>query len=65
VAKEILLRYQKECGYELKITDIRTDRQLYERYCEQIPVVLIDGKKAFKYRIEEAKLRKKLERLRV
>jgi hypothetical protein len=40
--------------------DISTDRALDERYGAEIPVLLVDGKKAAKYRIAEAELRRVL-----
>jgi hypothetical protein len=36
--------------------DISTDRDLQERYGLEIPVLLIDGKKAAKYRVTEGEL---------
>ena len=40
--------------------DISTDRALDDRYGTEIPVLLVDGKKAAKYRIAEADLRRVL-----
>ena len=45
----------------LEEIDITTDEELLERYGVEIPVLLVDGKKAAKYRITEAELRKILE----
>ena len=42
--------------------DISTDTTLHELYSEEIPVLLIDGRKAAKYRITAEELRRKLER---
>lgn len=41
--------------------DISTDPELEARYGLEIPVLVIDGKKVAKYRIEEADLRRILE----
>lgn len=41
--------------------DISADRDLVDRYGLEIPVLLIDGKKAAKYRVSEAELRRMLE----
>ncbi len=62
VAKQILLKVKQEIPFEFLQTDITNDRELFEIYKEQIPVVFIDGRKLFKYRVEEKKLRKILKR---
>ena len=41
--------------------DISTDPDLESRYGVEIPVLLVDGRKAAKYRITEEELRKILE----
>ena len=46
----------------LEEIDISGDPGLLERYALEIPVLMIDGKKAAKFRITEAELRHKLER---
>jgi hypothetical protein len=33
--------------------NILEDRDAYKQYREEVPVVLIDGKKAFKYHLDE------------
>ena len=40
--------------------DIDTDAALRKRYNEEIPVIAIDGKKAFKYRLTSGELLQKL-----
>ena len=42
----------------LEEIDITTDAELEARYGMEIPVLLVDGVKAAKYRIAEAELRK-------
>jgi glutaredoxin len=44
----------------LELVDVDTDEQLREQYGERVPYVLIDGSPAFKYRVDEARLRRKL-----
>lgn len=63
-AKEVIDRVRQSSGFPLLVeeVDITTDPSLYERFKEEIPVVLVNGKKAFKYRVEEEALRKKLAR---
>lgn len=41
--------------------DISTDPDLDDRYRLEIPVLMIDGKKAAKYRVSEAELRRMLD----
>jgi glutaredoxin len=42
--------------------DIDTDLDLRARFNEEVPVVFVAGKKAFKYRVDPAELRRKLQR---
>jgi hypothetical protein len=42
--------------------DISTDPALLELYGLEVPVLLIDGRKAAKYRITQSELRQKMER---
>jgi len=51
-AKAVLNRLRSEVPFTLRVVDIRTDPALYERYREEIPVVWIAGRKAFKYRVD-------------
>ena len=47
----------------LEVVDISTDPSLMDLYGVEIPVLLIDGKKAAKYRITERELEDKLNRV--
>ena len=62
-AKEIIERVIAEFPAKLKMTDIETDPELFERYQEKIPVVLINGEESFVYKVHPITLRKKLEKL--
>jgi glutaredoxin len=62
-AKETLLAAQKDFLFNFEEVDITSDKALYQEFKEKIPLILIEGKIAFKYRIEEKKLRRKLGRL--
>jgi len=61
-AKAILKKYQERYAFDLLEIDITKDERLFSEFKEQIPVIFIDGKKLFKYRIDEAKLIKKFEK---
>jgi glutaredoxin len=42
--------------------DVDSEPGLREKYGDQVPVLFIDGQKAFKYRVTERELKKKLTR---
>lgn len=51
-AKQLLRQLQGEVCFELQEIDIDQDPALRQRYNEEVPVIFIHGKKAFKYRID-------------
>jgi glutaredoxin len=53
VVKETLKRAQAKADFAWREVDIDTDPQLRQEYNDQIPVVFIDGRKAFKYHMSE------------
>jgi glutaredoxin len=59
-AKDVIVSVQDEFGFEIHEIDITQDSRLFEQYKESIPVIFIDGRKAFKYRVDPKELRKKL-----
>jgi glutaredoxin len=61
-AKAVLHRVRSEIPFELEEIDVETDEALRARYGLEIPVVMIDGRKAFKARVDEATLRARLKR---
>lgn len=63
VAKAVLLKVQKRIPFELIEVDITHTPELYSSYKEQIPVIFIDGKKAFKFKVDEQSLIRKLKRV--
>lgn len=48
--------------FDLREVNILEDQQAFERYKDQIPVVFINGRKAFKYRLDEKEFLKRLAR---
>ena len=44
----------------VEVVDVDSDPDLQARYGEQVPVLLIDGRKAFKYRVTAAELERRL-----
>jgi glutaredoxin len=62
-AKETIERVRRRVQFGLRVINIETDAELVKEYGEQIPVVLINGNKAFKYRVDEAEFEKRVKRL--
>jgi hypothetical protein len=59
--KAVVNRVARSIPLTMQVVDISTDRQLEALYGLEIPVLLINGKKAAKYRIAEAELRRILD----
>ncbi len=49
VVKETLTQIQGDADFEWHEVDIDGDPQLRQKYNDEVPVVFIDGRKAFKY----------------
>ena len=62
-AKAVLQEVQREQPFTLVEVDIRTDPALFQQYEWEIPVIFINGRKAFKYRVDREALLKRLRRL--
>jgi glutaredoxin len=61
---EVLSQVQKEIPFTLEHVDISTDPELEARFGQEIPVLFVNGRKAFKYRLTARELRKRLKRER-
>jgi len=59
-AKTIIRRAQAGTPFSFREVDIDLDPELRQRYNEEVPVVFVGGKKAFKYRIDLREFRKRL-----
>jgi len=62
-AKEIVERVLPDFPATLTMTDIESDADLFASYKERIPVVRLNGKESFVFKVHEITLRKKLEEL--
>jgi glutaredoxin len=62
-AKEVIDRVRVRHTFEVKMINIELDPALEAAYGSEIPIVLINGNKAFKYRVDEAELERKIKRL--
>src|SRR6266480_4603602 len=61
-AKATLEIIQKDIPFELVEVDITVDPAVFQKYRYDIPVVFVDGRKAFKHRFTERDARKRIER---
>lgn len=62
-AKTIVERVRRHYPFRFRVINIETDPALEKAYGEQIPVVFINGNKAFKYFVDERELEEKVKRL--
>ncbi len=56
IARETLEKIMKEFHFSLHEINIEKDKKVFEEYKYLIPVIEIDGKPVFKYRINKAEL---------
>ena len=61
-AKAVILAVRREVEFEFREVDIGWSGDLYEDYKHDIPVIEVDGKRAFKYRVEASELKERLSR---
>lgn len=59
-AKAIMKSAGCDGEYTLREIDIETDAELLERYCYDIPVITVDGQKAFKHRLTAEAFRERI-----
>ncbi len=60
VVKEQLTRLRATHTFELREVNILNDPDVHEKFKEEIPVVFVGGKKAFKYHLDEKQFLRKL-----
>ena len=60
VVVETLERLAPRAAFTWKVVDIDGDEALRARYDQEVPVVFINGRKAFKYHMEEDEFLRKL-----
>jgi hypothetical protein len=59
-AKAVILRTRSEVEFSFREVDIGWEGDLYEEHRHDIPVIEIDGKRAFKHRVDAGALKKRL-----
>jgi glutaredoxin len=60
VVKESLTKLSRRGDFTWREVDVDTDAELRRRFNDEVPVVFIDGRKAFKYRMDEQEFLRKL-----
>ena len=60
IVKESLVKLHKRGGFDWREIDVDSDTRLRRQYNDQVPVVFINGRKAFKYRMDEQEFLRKL-----
>ena len=60
--KDVIERVRREVPFTLEIVDIERDPALVAAHGYDIPVLFVDGRKAFKHRVDAASLRRRLAR---
>ena len=60
IVKESLVKLHKRGGFRWREVDVDSDAELRRQYNDQVPVVFINGRKAFKYRMDEQEFLKRL-----
>jgi glutaredoxin len=60
VVKESLAKLSRRGGFTWQEVDVDSDAELRRLYNDEVPVVFIDGHKAFKYRMDEQEFLKRL-----
>jgi glutaredoxin len=60
IVKESLSKLERRGGFQWREVDVDTDENLRRRFTDEVPVVFIDGRKAFKYRMDEQEFLRKL-----
>lgn len=58
--KKVINRVNKDMPFCFKEIDITTSEELLRRYKENIPTVFINGKKSFKFKLDEIEFKKRL-----
>ena len=59
-AKAVILAVRQEVAFDFREVDIGWSGDLYEDYKHDIPVIEVDGKRAFKYRVDALALKSRL-----
>jgi glutaredoxin len=61
-AKAVLDAARRQVPFDLEVVDITHDPALFDRYRYDIPVIHVNGRKAFKHRLDPAAVLARLRR---
>ena len=60
-AKEVIERCRTKVEFTVEVVDISQNPELFQRYCDDIPVILLDGNEIARHFVQERKLLELLE----
>ena len=60
IVKESLGKLSRQAAFQWREIDVNSDTELRRRFSDEVPVVFINGRKAFKYRMDEREFLRKL-----
>jgi len=60
VVKESLSKLSRRGGFTWQEVDVDMDFELRRQFSDEVPVVFIDGRKAFKYHMDEQEFLRRL-----
>ena len=60
IVKESLVKLHKRGGFQWREVDVDSDVELRRQYNDQVPVVFINGRKVFKYHMDEQEFLRRL-----
>jgi glutaredoxin len=63
VAKDVIASVRAERPFDFEALDVDSHPDWKELYGHEVPVVFVNGRKAFKYRVAPEELRERLERM--
>jgi len=59
-AEKVIGRVNADIPFSFRVVDISTDEDLFRRYANHVPVVFINGKKSFKFKVDETEFRRRI-----
>jgi glutaredoxin len=60
IVKEKLAKLERGGRFRWREVDVDTEDDLRRKFTDEVPVIFIDGRKAFKYRMDEQEFLRKL-----
>lgn len=60
VVKESLIKLSRRGGFTWREIDVDSDAEIRRQFNDEVPVVFINGRKAFKYHMDELEFLRKL-----